>query len=263
MSGAPPIPAPLLAVARRLITKHGPAGLTLDAVAEALQVSRATVVRRCGSRQALLDALAEGGVDVGDRAEARTRILQAARVVFGRSGFEAASIEQIAEEARVAPATVYRHFQDKDGLVTAFLEVTSPRSQVRAIVEHRTGDLRRDLEQVAAAMLTHVRKDEASVRLVFIEALRGTPLLPRVRAMSPSRTIHALQGLLAAHLPPERKGEADDLAQAFAGLLMAFGFIGPLLGGPPAIDPAKRARFITNLFLRGAGLPRRRRHEST
>jgi AcrR family transcriptional regulator len=263
MSDEPPIPAPLLAVARGLIAKHGPEGLTLDAVAAALRVSRATVVRRCGSRQALLDALAEGGVDVGDRAEARTRILQAARVVFGRSGFEAASIDKIAEEARVAPATVYRHFGDKDGLVAAFLEITSPRSQVRAVLAQKTGDLRRDLERVATAMLTHVRKDEASVRLVFIEALRGTPLLPRVRAMSPSRTIDALRALLAEHLPPERAAEAQDLAQSFAGLLLSFGFIGPLFGAPPPIAPEERARFITNLFLRGARLPRRRRHEST
>lgn len=255
------IPADLLAAARRIIAKHGPEALTLDAVAAALAVSRATVVRRCGGREALLDALSESGTEVGDRAQARTRILQAARTVFGRYGFEAASMEQIAEEARVAPATLYRHFQDKDGLVAAFLESVSPRSQVRAVIDGQSGDLRRDLERVAETMLSHLSKDETGLRLLLIESLRGTPLLPRVRAMSPSRTLHALQALIASHLPPERQAEAPDLAQAFAGLLMTFGFIGPLLGGPPAIDPSERARFVTNLFLRGAALPQRRRHE--
>lgn len=263
MSGDASIPEPLLAAARQILEKHGPEGLTLDAVAAALGVSRATVVRRCGGRQALLDALAAAGSDVGDRAEARTRILQAAREVFGQHGFEAASIEQIAEAARVAPATVYRHFGDKDGLVAGFLDVTSPRLRVRAIVDQPTGDLRRDLERIAETMLSHAQTDPASIRLVFIEALRGTPLLPRVRALSPFRTLHALQALLETHLPPERKAEARDLAQAFAGLLLAFGFVGPLLGAQSAGDPIERARFVTHLFLRGANVPQRRRHAST
>jgi AcrR family transcriptional regulator len=260
MSSNQAIPAPLLAAARRIVKQHGPQGLTLSALAVALSVSRATVVRRCGSREALLDALAEAGTAVGDRAAARTRILQAARVVFGRSGFEAASIEQIAEEARVAPATIYRHFQDKEGLVAAFLEVASPRSRVRAVLDSKSGNLRRDLQRVAEVMLTHAKADSGSLRLVFIEALRGTPLLPRVRAMSPFRTLHALQALISAHLPPERREQAPELAQAFAGLLLAFGFIGPLLAEVPVGDPQARAQFITDLFLRGARLPQRRRH---
>ena len=127
--------------------------------------------------------------------------------MFGQHGFEAASIEQIAEAARVAPATVYRHFGDKDGLVAGFLDVTSPRLRVRAIVDQPTGDLRRDLERIAETMLSHAQTDPASIRLVFIEALRGTPLLPRVRALSPFRTQHALQALIETHLPPERKAE--------------------------------------------------------
>jgi AcrR family transcriptional regulator len=52
-------------------------------------------------------------------AATRTRILQAAAVVFAASGFERARIEDIAQEAGVAYPTVYKAFGNKPALLTA------------------------------------------------------------------------------------------------------------------------------------------------
>src|SRR5262245_31099858 len=51
--------------------------------------------------------------------EVDTRILDAARKVFLKRGFEGASIDEIAEIARSGKPTIYARFRDKRALFTA------------------------------------------------------------------------------------------------------------------------------------------------
>ncbi|MFN9942565.1 MAG: helix-turn-helix domain-containing protein, partial [bacterium] len=94
----------------------------MEALAERSGLSRATGYRRTGGREALVAALEARGVDAKPGADARGRILAAARTVFAKTGFESATIEEIAAEASLGAATVYRCFGDKDSLVAAFLD---------------------------------------------------------------------------------------------------------------------------------------------
>jgi AcrR family transcriptional regulator len=245
----------VLKAAARIVDKDGPAHLTMPRLSRATGLSRATLYRQCGSREAVLDALAATGADVGDRTAARARILLGSRQVFGRVGFDAASLEEIAAAANVGIATIYRHFGDKDGLVAAFLDDLAPRRAAREARASASGDVRYDLERLAEQMLTGMRDDSALMRLLILETLRGSPLLGRVRAKSPTRMIAALAGLLRAHCAAGRlRDDADPqlLAQAFGGMVLAFGVVAPILRGEPAADPAVAARAITDLFLTGA-----------
>ena len=56
--------------------------------------------------------------DLGKRAA----ILEAAKRMFTHSGFERASMDQIAAEAGVSKLTVYSHFGDKDSLFAAAVQ---------------------------------------------------------------------------------------------------------------------------------------------
>jgi len=256
---APPnIPPTVLDAAVRIVSARGPDGLTMDRLARATGISRATLYRQCGGREAVLDALAAAGADVGDRTETRARILLGAREVFGRVGLEAAAIEDIALTAKVGVATVYRYFGDKDGLVAAFLDELAPRRAAREAGTAVSGDVRRDLERLAVQMLTGMRDDGALVRLLILETLRGGPMLSRVRAKSPTRTLTAVTSLLRQHCAAGRLRDEDPhlLAQAFGGMLLAFAVVAPILHREPASDPAEMARTITDLFLLGA-LPRK------
>ena len=58
------------------------------------------------------------------RGAARDAILDAARHVFGRDGYHGASLRQIAAEAQVSEALLYRYFPGKDRLFEA--AVTEP-----------------------------------------------------------------------------------------------------------------------------------------
>ncbi len=56
------------------------------------------------------------------RAATVAAILASARTLFGSRGFEATSIDDIAEGARVAKGAVYHHFESKEAIFTAVLD---------------------------------------------------------------------------------------------------------------------------------------------
>lgn len=54
--------------------------------------------------------------------EKRTRILEAATVIFGERGFNEASIKDIASDAGLSPGTVYTYFKNKEQLFRAAVD---------------------------------------------------------------------------------------------------------------------------------------------
>jgi AcrR family transcriptional regulator len=70
--------------------------------------------------------------DVGEgvgqqQASARTRILETAYDLFSKDGVRAVGIDRIIAEAKIAKATLYRHFPSKEDLVLAFLDLREQR----------------------------------------------------------------------------------------------------------------------------------------
>jgi AcrR family transcriptional regulator len=49
--------------------------------------------------------------------EVRTRVYAAARALFSKQGFDATTVDEIAEMADVAPATFFNHFQSKQAIL--------------------------------------------------------------------------------------------------------------------------------------------------
>ncbi len=54
-----------------------------------------------------------------EREEVRRKILDAARELFMREGYEKVTMRRIAEAIEYSPTAIYHHFEDKDALVTA------------------------------------------------------------------------------------------------------------------------------------------------
>src|SRR6185369_13375110 len=57
-----------------------------------------------------------------ERADTRQRILDAAREMFVRRGYEATTMRAIAERIRYTPTAIYHHFRNKEALL---IELTS------------------------------------------------------------------------------------------------------------------------------------------
>ena len=81
----------------------------------------------------------------------RQRLLDAAALVFARDGLSGATTRAIAEEAGVNEVTLFRHFQTKDGLLSAVVGENFGAGQPAANtpLPAATNDLRADLLSLA------------------------------------------------------------------------------------------------------------------
>jgi AcrR family transcriptional regulator len=87
------------------------------------------------------------------RAETRSRITEAALVLFGEHGYEATSVRMIAQRAGVAQGLLYSHFTSKDELL-------------KAIFEHSMRDVRESFALAETSQAPGARI-EALVRAAF------------------------------------------------------------------------------------------------
>lgn len=250
-------PVHITDAAARLV-QRGRQAFTMGALAREAGVSRATLYRLAGSRDDVLAELARRGEGVAAPRPVRERILDACRVVFTRAGFDAATLEEIAAEAGVGVATLYRHFKDKDSLVVAFVDQLGPRRALREALARPSGDVRVDLERVAADVLRRASTDIDLMRLAMLERLRGGRWAEQMSS-SPLRALPMLTRLLRPYVARGALGPGDvsRMAQVFAGML--FGCIArAALDGGRLPDPDEMGRFITRVFLDGLA-PRRGR----
>ncbi len=104
----------------------------------------------------------------------RDRLLQAALQAFARDGLQGATTRAIAQEAGVNEVTLFRHFQNKEGLLAAVMVHV-------VLANHRSGledeadwtdDLKKNLLRFASDMYAKLVRDEAFIRTMVGEANR-------------------------------------------------------------------------------------------
>jgi AcrR family transcriptional regulator len=102
-------------------------------------------------------------------------MLDAAETVLDRHGLEGATLQRIAAVAHVAPATVYRRFADKDGLMAAvfsrFSEISAEEVAAPVDVETiRKMGIRRFARQWIGAMIEGYRRRTGLIRAAVLYA---------------------------------------------------------------------------------------------
>src|SRR3546814_143577 len=150
-----------------------------------------------------------------------TQIIQAARDVFLRDGFDGASMDAIAETAGVSKMTVYRHFETKEAL---FVEAMS--TLCGDITGTDAGDSLAPepdsavspegaLRCFARAYVSGMMKPQmlALQRAVVAEAARFPELGRLFYECGPLRSRNAVAAILRRHLSDP--DQADIRAQAF------------------------------------------------
>jgi AcrR family transcriptional regulator len=173
------------------------------------------------------------------KAEARERILRAARDLIAGGGYREAQVSVVASKAGVATGTVYRHFPSKADLFSEVFRRASQRevdvmAEIAADPERATATAK-----IAAAVETFARRALAGRRLAF--ALLAEPVDPAIEAERLAfrrayrdvfaRVLEA--GVRSGELPPQ---DVEVTAAALVGGL-GEALVGPLSPTSPDRDP--------------------------
>jgi AcrR family transcriptional regulator len=152
------------------------ASLSTDSIAEGLGMSRSTLYRRIGSRQALDDALKSSGYRTGEKPNATERMLDAAASLIREEGHAALTLEAVAIRAEVALPTVFARFGNRSGLLTSAFERHSPVPLIqRHLAPLEPGDregFRRCIEEVYGEIWDLLTSEHALISALIVEVMR-------------------------------------------------------------------------------------------
>jgi len=104
----------------------------------------------------------------------RDRIIEAALRAFARDGLQGATTRMIAQEAGVNEVTLFRHFQNKEGLLAAVMVQVVQSHQSEGLGDEAawTGDLKKNLQRFGHELYSTMERDEAFLRTMIGEGKR-------------------------------------------------------------------------------------------
>ena len=122
----------------------------------------------------------EAASGLRERKKARTReaIIDAALELFGRKGFDATTIEDIATAADVSPRTFFRYFDSKVDLVMAHNEAHGDKVAPLVVARPASEGPLEALRQVMRQMLLELLADPSVVR--EFQVMMGAPTLRKL-----------------------------------------------------------------------------------
>ncbi len=160
-------------------------------------------------------------------AATRSAIVEAARSLFARDGYFATKVDDIAAQARVAPATVYAVAGGKKGLVRTLIDLWSEAPVVaRTLARHETLTDPEEILRDTAAVVRGMRETYGDImRLVLTTAPHDSEVAEGL-AVATRRYRDAVDAV-AARLHAVGGLRADvDVAQASDVLWFYFGYSG-------------------------------------
>jgi len=153
-----------------------------------------------------------------ERSDTRRKILDAAREMFVRKGYEATTMRAIADRIGYTPTAIYHHFRNKDALLTElttqdFRALAQAFQQIGA-VEDPVERLRRTGQSYIEFGLTHPMQ----YRLMFMTPHPGVKDTKGIKQGDPSQDAYAfltqacVQAIAAGYFRPELK-DPQEVAQ--------------------------------------------------
>lgn len=185
----------------------------------------------------------------------RDTLLAAARRVFGARGFDEATVDAIATEARVAKGTVYLYFPSKLAIYEAafaagLAELTGRTdARVRAAVTPRDA-----IHAFIDERVQYFQQNPDYFRMYVVEVGRQlTDLAPRRSGSRVAFTAHTrvLSDVLAAAVASGTVRDVDPAAAAMAVFDLTRGLVARRLLSRARTDAAPEVAFLTDLIWAG------------
>ena len=245
----------ILRAACNLLAERGsPADISVQAVATRAGTTKVTVYRYFASK----DALFAEAAALGDAAELpgrRAQIVDAALRLVPQYGLHGVTMERIAEEAGVSPATLYWHFENKYDLLAAMVERMVAHIDIARLFPPVPIQ---DADEFVRAVVPPILRllDERLTLLPTVMAELTTH--PELAAVVYRHVGQHVWAQAAAFMQTQvdngvfRPGHPMLRVEALIGMLLAYSLLrrnfGAWLDLPP---PDQAAREFTDLFLHG------------
>lgn len=179
----------------------------------------------------------------------RRQILRGALEVFLEQGYEGTSMDRVAAVAGVSKITIYKHFQDKEGLFTALIEqIATQRFEIVYGALPLDEEPSMVLRQIAEKLLHLLAVDDeyvAFLRLIIGESGRFPTLAQLFVKALPQKVWRLLGDYFESH-PELRITNPEATARIFTGTLISYAMTQRILHGQE-IAPMETGPLINTL----------------
>ena len=188
----------------------------------------------------------------------RLQIMEAAKELFARQGFEGTTTRQIAEHARVNEAIIFRHFPSKEDLYWGVIDRESELAGWQPALERQLGSGASDREifaGIAEDILVRRAEDDSLSRLLLFSALENQRRSQRFLQTH----VVAYYELIARYI--ERRIEAREFravnpllaARAFVGMVVYHSLVQQIYGAKryQDFDVKQVSETLTDIWLGG------------
>jgi AcrR family transcriptional regulator len=193
--------------------------------------------------------------------ERQAGIIAAASALFAANGFRGTTTREIAKQAGVSEALVFKYFPSKRALYAAILAEKSPLSQLMPAVEEAAR--KRDDERVfrlIAGFRIRRGTDPSLLRLLLFSALEGHELSEMFFKNQHRIFYDYLAGYIERRIEDGAFRRVDPLlaARAFVGMIVYHRLLHEIFAVPADRSPEETVAAYVTLFLDGLRNPARR-----
>jgi AcrR family transcriptional regulator len=191
----------------------------------------------------------------------RQQILKAALKRFAHSGYAAASVQQIVDDAEVSKPALYYYFRDKAGLFQALVdEAHDERYRLMQAAVKRSTELKSQLIAILTTLFEYLLKNRELMRIAFATAFAAPGEVPEGLRCSEKceRNFELVHSLMKKGLSDgvlDKRFDSRELAYGFYGQLNAYQVSQLLM--PDCRLNRQTAGRIVELFLAGAAAKKR------
>lgn len=116
---------------------------------------------------------------VRKKENAREKIMKVATSLFAKKGFDAATVDEIAERAKVNKALIYYYFKNKDDLLSKIFDnfmqglMLKFQELFRTMKSKEVFDSRSRMDEIMQVLLGLMMENEEILKLMLMESIKG------------------------------------------------------------------------------------------
>ncbi|PSB01921.1 TetR/AcrR family transcriptional regulator [Merismopedia glauca] len=187
--------------------------------------------------------------------QTRTRILNAARQLFARDGYDGTTTKDLAEKAGVAEGTLFRHFTNKKAILIEVATQGWVELLTDLLTELSQMGSYKAIAQVLNRRMLHLRENADMMKVCFMEAQFHPELRDRIQSEVIGKMTVVAEAFFETAMEKGiyRRMNTKVVAQAFLGMFVIAGFSYDTLIEPGASpkEMQEMAEGLAEIFLNG------------